>query len=191
MICLKSDVDSVQKCVSLLKKGKIVIIPTDTVYGFSGIVDSNSDTDSLIRKIKGREKYKPFIQLIASPEDIYKYTDDKIPPKLLNYWPGPLTIIVNKKNSSNGNQTETVAFRCPGDEWLRKIIKECESPIYSTSVNRSGQPILEKEEEIIEEFISDVDLIVKDGDRQNSLPSTIVKITENGFDVIRKGAVEI
>lgn len=192
MICLKSDIDSVQKCVSALKNGKIVIIPTDTVYGFSGIVDSTHDTDGLIRKIKGREKYKPFIQLIASPDDIYKYTDDVIPQNLLNYWPGPLTIIVNKKGESfNSECPETVAFRCPGDEWLRKIIKECDAPIYSTSVNRSGQPILETEDDILKEFNLDVDLIVKDGDRKNSLPSTIVKTTKNGFEVIRKGAVEL
>ena len=73
-----------------------MIIPTDTVYGFSGIVDSSEhfNTDAIIRKIKGREEYKPFIQLIAAPEDIVKYTDDVVPKKLLDCWPGPLTIIV-------------------------------------------------------------------------------------------------
>ena len=55
MICRKSDDDSIQKCISSLKNGGVVIIPTDTVYGFSGIVDGK--TDSIIRKIKGREEY--------------------------------------------------------------------------------------------------------------------------------------
>lgn len=200
MICHKSDDDSVQKCVSVLKNGGIVIIPTDTVYGFSGIVDSSAhfNTDAIIRKIKGREEYKPFIQLIASPEDIKNYTDDIIPQKLLDCWPGPLTIIVNtKKNTGAGAgtgsaaNTGTIALRCPGDEWLRKIISECGASIYSTSVNRSGQPVLDEENAIISEFEGEVELIVADGDRKNSVPSTIVRVENGEYKVIRQGFIKI
>ena len=200
MICRKSDDDSIQKCVSVLKNGGIVIIPTDTVYGFSGIVEKSPhyNTDSAIRKIKGREEYKPFIQLIAAPEDIKNYTDDDIPQKLLDCWPGPLTIIVNKKmDNDTGVSTEsaattgTVALRCPGDEWLRKIISECEASIYSTSVNRSGQPVLDEENAIISEFEGEVGLIVADGDRKSSVPSTIVRVENGNYTVIRQGAVEV
>ena len=200
MICRKSDDDSIQKCVSVLKNGGIVIIPTDTVYGFSGIVDSSAhfNTDAVIRKIKGREEYKPFIQLIGSPEDIKNYTDDDIPQKLLDCWPGPLTIIVNtKKNTGTGAgtgsaaNTGTIALRCPGDEWLRKIIGECGASIYSTSVNRSGQPVLDEENEIISEFESEVGLIVADGDRKNSIPSTIVRVENGSYKVIRQGFIKV
>lgn len=212
MICRKSDNDSIQKCISSLKKGGIVIIPTDTVYGFSGIVDGK--TDSIIRKIKGREEYKPFIQLISSPQEIYNYTDDVIPQKLLNYWPGPLTIIVNRKGQNgsgeyngerglngecelNGEQArkgpgfQTLALRCPGDEWLRKVIAGCGASIYSTSVNRSGQPVLDSEAEIISEFSEEVDLIVADGDRKSSVPSTIVKVEAGSCKIIRQGAIKL
>ena len=184
MICRKSDDDSIQKCISSLKKGGVVIIPTDTVYGFSGIVDGK--TDSIIRKIKGREEYKPFIQLISTPQEIFKYTDDVIPQKLLNFWPGPLTIIVNTKNKN-----ETVALRCPGDEWLRKVIAGCGASIYSTSVNRSGQPVLDTEAAIISEFADEVDLIVADGDRKSSVPSTIVKVETGSYKIIRQGAIKL
>lgn len=198
MICRKSDDDSIQKCISSLKNGGVVIIPTDTVYGFSGIVDEiacdekvddNSPlyhTDSIIRKIKGREEYKPFIQLISSPQEIYNYTDDVIPQKLLDCWPGPLTIIVNTKNKN-----ETVALRCPGDEWLRKVIAGCGAAIYSTSVNRSGQPVLDTEAVIISEFADEVDLIVADGDRKSSVPSTIVKVETGSYKIIRQGAIKL
>lgn len=182
MICRKSDDDSIQKCISSLKNGGVVIIPTDTVYGFSGIVDGK--TDSIIRKIKGREEYKPFIQLISTPQEIFKYTDDVIPQKLLDCWPGPLTIIVNMKTKN-----ETVALRCPGDEWLRKVIAGCGTSIYSTSVNRSGQPVLDTEAAIINEFADEVDLIVADGDRKSSVPSTIVKVDKEKYTIIRQGAV--
>lgn len=190
MICHKCDKDSIKKCVSILKQGKIVIIPTDTVYGFSGIVDKKLNSDDKIRSIKGRSEDKPFIQLISTPKEILKYSDEKIPEEILKYWPGPLTIIVKDKRLE-GKKTDTTAFRCPGDEWLRSVIKECDAPVYSTSVNRSGCPILDIEEDIVNEFSSEVDLIVLDGDRKNSLPSTIVKIQNEEIVVLRKGAIEL
>ncbi len=182
MTCLKSDKDSIQKCVSLLKQSKVLILPTDTVYGFSGIVDS---TDSLIRKIKGREETKPFIQLIASPEYLKNITDDKIPQKLLDFWPGPLTLVVKSRLDSS----KTIAVRCPGDLWLRKIIEEVGRPIYSTSVNRSGFPVLFSVSEIEKEFEDEVALVVDDGDKKESVPSTIVKVESGKIVVLRKGAV--
>ena len=180
-IVAKDSSDSVERTAKVLKSGGVVIIPTDTVYGFSGI----AGTDDRIRAIKGRSETKPMIQLIASPEELSKYTNDNVPQTLLSKWPGALTIIVND------NRCGTTAFRCPGDEWLRKVIAECGSPIYSTSVNRSGNPVLETEAEIIKEFTTEVDLIIKDGDKKGAKPSTIVSITDGTIKVLRQGEVKI
>ena len=84
MIIKKNDEKSLEIVVSALKNGEVVIIPTDTVYGFSGVVDENHFTDSKIRKIKGREENKPFIQLISSPSEVFNYTNDFIPQKLID-----------------------------------------------------------------------------------------------------------
>ena len=73
MKCLKSDENSCILCAEFLKQEKIVLIPTDTVYGFSGIVGK---TDEKIRKIKGRSETKPFIQLISKKEDLNLITDE-------------------------------------------------------------------------------------------------------------------
>ena len=201
MILKKSDKTSIEKTVATLKTGGIVIIPTDTVYGFSGIVDlkaagTNFETDTKIRAIKGRAESKPLIQLIAKPEDIRLYTDDEIPVELLSKWPGALTIIVHiKENSPLAAtaipQTRTVAFRCPGDAWLREIIARCEAPIFSTSVNRSGQPVLDTSAAISAEFSSEADLIIDDGDKKGALPSTLVTIENGQVRVLRQGSVEI
>ena len=188
-IIQKSDSDSIEKTASVLKEGGVVIIPTDTVYGFSGIVGNGSD--DRIRALKGRAETKPLIQLIACPEELKKYTDDVVPEKLLQKWPGALTIIVNTKPGVGGPGASTIAFRCPGDEWLRKVISLCGAPIYSTSVNRSGQPVLDTQTSIIEEFQPEVDLIVKDGDKKGALPSTLVSITDGKINVLRQGAVSI
>ncbi len=188
-IIQKSDEASAEKTAQVLALGGVVIIPTDTVYGFSGIVGNGSD--DRIRAIKGRAETKPLIQLIACPEDLKKYTDDIIPPELLQKWPGALTIIVKAKTAPGGSAVSTIAFRCPGDEWLRKVISMCKAPIYSTSVNRSGQPVLDTQASIIEEFQSEVDLIVKDGDKKGALPSTLVSITDGAVKILRQGSVEV
>lgn len=183
MICSKSDSDSVEKCAELLKKEEVLVLPTDTVYGFSGIIGK---TDEKIRKIKGRSETKPFIVLISEPKELSSITDDIIPEKLLSYWPGPLTLIVRKRNSD-----QTVAVRCPGDQWLRSVIKAAGSPVYSTSVNRSGSPVLTEISKIKAEFESEVSLIVDDGDSESSVPSTIVKIEDGRYSVVREGAVRL
>lgn len=196
MICKKDEKGAALVLESLMA-GKIVVIPTDTVYGFSGLVleediPFDKGTDAQIRAIKGRSETKPLIQLIGCPEDIKKYTDDDIPQTLLSKWPGALTIIVNtKKSHPLYKRYPTIAFRCPGDLWLRQIIIQAGAPIYSTSVNRSGCPVLETVPEIAAEFEEEVALIVDDGDKKGALPSTLVAM-ENGVPkVLRQGAVEI
>ncbi len=188
MIILRSDSDSVE-CVSrVLLEGSVVVLPTDTVYGFSGVVP---ESEVLIRKIKGRDETKPFIQLIAEPEDIYRYTDEVLPDQLLALWPGALTVIVplKKRLITGESEVTTIAFRCPGDGWLRQIIKAVGKPIYSTSVNRSGQPVLSSVLEIDKEFGGEVKLIVDGGSTENALPSTLVKFEKGKCIILRQGDV--
>ena len=193
MICRKCDEESIQIAVDYLRRGKVVVLPTDTVYGFSGIVDGRHysyHTNEKISEIKGRDEKKRLIQLIARPEDVKKYTRDVIPESLLEKWPGPLTIIVHTF-AKDGN-FETTAFRCPGDEWLRKVIAGCGAPIYSTSVNKSGSPVLDNIQQIKTEFGKTVELLVDDGDKKGGVPSTIVALDESGnVKVVRQGTISI
>ena len=201
MLIKKSDPASIDKTTEALRKGGVVIIPTDTVYGFSGIVDLKTgstafESDAKIRAIKGRAETKPLIQLIAKPEDLRLYTDDRIPDSLLAKWPGALTIIVHiKENSplaaSSIPESRTVAFRCPGDQWLRKIIEKTRAPIFSTSVNRSGQPVLDTIDAITKEFSDQTELIIDDGDKKGALPSTLVAIENGSIKILRQGSVKL
>ena len=101
-------------------------------------------------------------------------------------WPGPLTVIVHNKYDS-GN----TAYRCPHDPWLIEILKKVKHPVYSTSANRSGSPIIEKIDILEKEFSSEVDLIIDDGDRVGLLASTIVTIENGTVKVLRQGSVVI
>ena len=224
MTIKKADVYSAGQAADCLQSGGVLILPTDTVYGFSGIVELKgaataagggatspcsspaasgaaptpsslpTPTDEKIRRIKGREVNKPLIQLIANPSDIFLFTDVKIPESLLSKWPGPLTIIVPIKENSPyaiPENYKTVAFRCPGDKWLREVIEKAGAPIFSTSVNRSGQPVLDEMAKIRQEFGGEVDLIVDDGDKKGGIPSTLVSILDGEIKVLRQGSVEI
>lgn len=209
MKLLKSDRKSAETASRFLKEEKVVILPTDTVYGFSGIVGK---TAGKIREIKGRSDEKPFIVLIDSPGHLKEISDDEIPESLLKFWPGPLTVIVKDKK----DKSKTVAVRCPGDKWLREVISKTGEAIYSTSVNRSGKPVILKADEILSEFENEVSLVVLDGDSGKSLPSTIVLLeSENdaekkesasnladekqdsgnekprGFKVVREGVIKL
>ena len=170
-------------------KGGVCVIPTDTVYGFSGIVPWSKNK---IQTIKGRDEGKPFIQLIADPNEIYNYTSLSIPSRLFSLWPGALTLVVPVSKGDNAGST--IAFRCPGDAWLRKVVELVGSPIYSTSVNRSGQPVMYKLQSICDEFLGEVDLIV-DGDKiiaPDAKASTLVELTDDGqCKVLRQGSVTI
>ena len=164
-----------------LNQEHIVIIPTDTIYGFSGLIGKTADS---IARIKGREENKPFIALIAEPADIYRYTDIKIPEHILNLWPAPLTLIVPLKGHG------TQAFRCPADEWLRSVVAAAGDAVYSTSVNRSGTPPLTDINTICCEFEDSVSLIVDSGNLEG-LPSTLVDLTSGTPRILRQGAVVI
>ncbi len=182
MIIKKADPHSIEITVQYLREQKIVIVPTDTIYGFSGIVPGSAEA---IIRAKGRDEGKPFIQLIGEPADLFQYTEDTIKPGLVALWPGAVTIIV--KNKKEG----TTAFRCPGDEWLREVIRRLGCPVYSTSVNKAGKPALKTIGEICAEFASIIDLIIDAGDQESASASTIIDATGNEYKIIRQGDLTV
>ena len=177
----KKSPNSAASAAAELKQGNVIIIPTDTIYGFSGLIGKTAEA---IVRIKGRAEDKPFIALIADPADIYRYTDIQIPEHILSLWPAPLTLIVPLKGQG------TQAFRCPADEWLRSVVAAAGDAVYSTSVNRSGTPPLTDIKTICKEFEDSVALVVDDGNLKR-LPSTLVDLTSGPPRVLRQGSVVI
>ena len=155
---------SAEVSAKIISEGGIVILPCDTIYGFSGI---HPGSETKIRAIKGRGEDKPFIRLIRM-EDIVSLAANPVDDDLLALWPGPLTLITHAKNGG------TLGIRVPADPFVQKIMNLIKSPLISTSVNRSGKPAVEKINKIIEEFEADVNLIIVDGDREGASPSTIL-----------------
>ncbi len=172
--------DTLQQAASLLKSSQVIIAPCDTIYGFLGAVP---DTDQAIRDIKGRGETKPFLQLIRS-EWIDELTPTVIDDRLKQLWPGPLTLIVENFQGS------TTAFRVPQDDFLLELLSNVGRPLYSTSVNRSGEAPMHSLGDIIDAFADQVELIIDGGDIAGE-PSTILDITVTPWKVLRQGACRV
>lgn len=182
MILQIDDPRCFSESVKALQSKKIVILPTDTIYGFSGVVP---ETKHKILKIKKSFAEKKMIRLIAKPEDIYKYTDQIIPSPFFSLWPAALTLIVAGKSSS-----DKIAFRCPDNKWLRDLIEAVGVPIFSSSVNISGTENLKTIPEIAKLFERKVNHIVDSGELKG-LASTVVDLTLDQPMILRRGSVEI
>lgn len=174
--------NSFEEIIDSLVHNKVVIVPCDTIYGILG---RSPDTDSLIRDIKGRGESKPFLHLISSIIQFNKLSVIPFPKDLEQYWPGPLTVVTTVRTGG------TIAYRLPSDPFLQDIVSHMESPLYSTSVNISGEKHMWKIKEIIDEFEDKVALIVDDGDFEGREPSTVIDITSTPYKIIRQGALTL
>jgi L-threonylcarbamoyladenylate synthase len=174
--------DTVRITVEVLKKSGIVIFPCDTIYGISGIVPVTEDR---IREVKGRGESKPFIQLYLHAEEAARMAAHDIDKQLIRYWPGPLTLIIQNKKGGK------IGVRVPDDPFTRLILEGVNVPVFSTSVNKSGQPPVNNIRRIIDEFEKEVDIIIDGGDFTENKPSTIVDTTSIPYKLLRQGAVEV
>ena len=168
------------RLAEVLAGGGVAIMPCDTIYG---IVGPAPGSEARLRELKGRGE-KSFLQLIAGPEWLARFGSLRLPESLSAYWPGPLTLIFPVGQGS-------VALRVPADPRLRSLLERLDRPLYSTSVNRSGQPALWRVADILGEFEAAVDLVVDAGDLPGRLPSTIVDVSRRPFRILRQGALSI
>ncbi len=172
--------------------GKIICFPTDTVYGV-GALASDESAIKKIYKMKNRSDNKPLPILCSKVSQVeeYAYISKKARTLMEKYWPGALTIILNKKEGAFDNIAEaTLAFRMPDSSVSLKIIDHF-SLLATTSVNTSGEKELNSVSEIEEKFSSYIDYLVIDSATFSSVASTIVDATSDTLKVIRQGNIVI
>ena len=175
------DKNEIKKQAELIKEGKTVIFPTETVYGLG----ANALDENAVKKIyeaKGRPSDNPLIVHIYNKEEVYNLAKDineKAETIMEHFWPGPITIILNKKDivpykTSGG--LETVAIRMPSHSIAREIIKQAGVPIAAPSANISGRPSPTKADHVYEEMNGRVSGIVLGGDSNFGLESTVLDV---------------
>lgn len=173
-----------------LEKGKIILYPTDTVWGL-GCDATNFEAVSKIYQLKNREESKSLIVLVSSINMLKKYVSvsNKV-IKILKDQDKPTTIIYNnpKGFAKNSIATDnTIAIRIVQDEFCRKLIKKFGKPIVSTSANVSTKPTPKSFKEISKPILEGVDYIVNlHQNKINTKSSTILKVDGTDILVLRE-----
>ncbi len=181
------DISVVKQAVDILKKGGIVALPTETVYGL-GVISNNKDAVKRLFEVKKRPKDKPFTLCFPDRERATSFLSI-MPPfayRMMEvFWPGPLTIIFYSKDS------EKIGVRVPSNPIIQMILQELNIPVCLPSANISGQKDAVTAEEVADIFDDNIDLIVDGGSASFSKPSTVVDITYHPFKVLREGVIHI
>jgi len=178
--------------INAVKEGKIIGIPTETVYGIGVDPYSQSAVDKIF-ELKERSLDKPLSVLISSYEEISKLgVVSKIPDVVELYWPGPLTIIVETKakfaNGVGTNNPLTIGIRVPDNELAIELLKNT-GPLAVTSANISGNENILNHIDAENEFESKI-AIYLEGESVLGSGSTIVDFTKDEWEILREGPLK-
>ncbi len=175
-----------EACAQALREAGIVCYPTETFYAL-GIDPWNDLAREKLFALKVREAGK-VLPLIAADVPMVKrfcITAHRLFDVLSNrFWPGPLTLVLPDRSSS-----ATIAIRVSSHPVARQISQAFQSPIVSTSANRSGEPAVQDPQNFPQQFRDSVEIMINTGICQGGLPSTILSLTENDPKLLREGAI--
>ncbi len=176
------DEKQIERAAEIIKNGGLVAFPTETVYGL-GANALDAEASRKIYEAKGRPSDNPLIAHIASLETLDEIVEDvsDVAKKLIDkFWPGPMTLIFNKKEMVPDSTTgglKTLAVRFPSNEIAKALIEKSGVPIAAPSANTSGKPSPTKGEHVIEDLNGKVDMIIDGGEVGLGLESTIIDVT--------------
>ncbi len=187
----------IDRVVDVLRKGGIIIYPTDTVYGIGCDITNNKAVEKIARYKKIQVEKSNLSFICSDLSHISDYTrpiPNHIFKLIKRHLPGPFTFILNA--SSNvpkyfKGKKKTVGIRVPDSEIIREIVRQLGNPILSTSVHDEDEIIeYTTDPELINEKFSDwVDLVI-DGGYGGNIPSTVIDCTDEEPEVIREGKGE-
>lgn len=196
MQVIKQENLDIDQIVAELKNGATLVYPTETCYGL-GCDANNVEAIDKIFEIKNRQKNKSVLVLVPELAMVLPYIEwnptlQKLADK---YWPGPLTIVVNIKSGCNlakgvVNEDGTIAFRVTAHHLASEISKKLNSPLVSTSANVSTMESPYDIESVLEMFVNlevKPDFVIDAGALPHQSPSTIVRVQNGKFEVLRQG----
>ena len=184
--------EEVEKCISLLKEGKVILYPTDTVWGI-GCDATNEEALSRIYRIKQRNEKKSMIILLDAMQRLPMYVK-KIPLiawDLLAHVTRPTTFIYQTAYNLPDkliHEDGTIAIRIVQHEFCRRVIRGLGHPLISTSANIAGEPTPKTFDKISQEVISQVDYVVSQYHATSTdfKPSRLIKFMDDyNFTIIR------
>lgn len=198
MQIIKTDGNSIDKAVEILKRGGLVIYPTETLYGI-GADATNPKAIKKLTQYKERPFGKPYSIAVADQKMAEEYAEINSTAKNLykQFLPGPLTIISKGKGKvAPGVESEdgALGIRIPDYKLIRDIIKAFKKPITSTSANASYKKRPYKVSDILENISkkqeSLIDLIIDGGKLPKNDPSTVIDTTLDDMVTLRQGKIK-
>lgn len=195
--------DAVHRTVQALAEGKVVALPTETVYGLavSGLCP---DAVERLSQHKARNAERPLAIAVKSADDALDYVPNMSPlgrRLARRCWPGPLTIVypeigpdsivtqlpkpVQKRVSPDGS----LGIRVPAHSFFGQVLRFCRGPVVLTSANVSGQPEPATAAEVLAAFGQHLDMVVDDGPCRFGQPSTVVRIDGDHCTILRDGVI--
>lgn len=186
--------NEIEKAVRIINNGGLVAFPTETVYGL-GADACNREACLNIFKAKGRSKDNPLIVHVASLDQAHllaEFNDDAI--KLAEFWPGPLTLVLPKKEDSCvvgavTSNLKTIAIRIPSGKVALELINASGSPIAAPSANKSGQLSSTSHHHVEKNFGDDIFVLKSGKQTVYGLESTIVDLTVKVPIILRYGFI--
>ena len=194
-LCLSAaDPNTPATAAAIIRRGGLVAIPTETVYGL-GADGLNEEAVASIFAAKGRPQDNPLILHVAEPGEIEKFCHS-IPEAAYTlaekFWPGPLTMVLPARDIVPKRTTgglSTVAVRCPDNEITRAIIRLSGVPIAAPSANLSGKPSTTTAAHVLHDHDGKIDAIVDGGPCRVGVESTIVDLTDAHPRLLRPGGI--
>lgn len=189
------DLDVIEEGGEILRKGGLVAFPLETVYGL-GADAMRAEASSIIYATKGRSSDNPIVVHIADIEtldDIVSEIPESAKKLMQRFWPGPLTLIFNKKENVPYETTgglDTVAVRMPSHPVALALIKSSGLVIAAPMANTPWRPSPTKAEYVIDDLYGKIDMIIDGGTVGIiSLKSTIVDVTQSTPMLLRPGYI--
>ena len=186
----------IETAVELLRRGKLVAVPTETVYGLAGNGMDPCVIES-IYAVKGRPGVKPISLMVAGADAIEDLCIDvPVTARALaeKFWPGPLTIVL----LANSHVPEilraggkTVGLRCPNQEQTLQLLRELEFPLAVPSANPSGADSPKDAEDVFRYFNGQISAVIDGGPCKLGLESTVLDLSSAPYRVLRQGSLPV
>lgn len=192
---IRFTMEQIPEAVTMLRKGGLVAVPTETVYGLA-----TSALDGVAARLiydrKDRDYNKPLSVLVSGMEMVEQYCQN-IPQaayKLAEkYWPGPLTMVLEDNGTVPGAVTAdegTLGVRCPDHPITLSILRTLDEPLAAPSANPSGQPSPKTAAEVLAYFDGQIEGILDGGPCAVGVESTVLDLTGEEPKILREGGIE-
>jgi protein-tyrosine phosphatase len=190
-----------QRAAELLSAGKMVVLPTETVYGVAGLL-THSDARNALTQLRGQANAKPFTIHVARPEDALQYLGEVSAfarRAIRKFWPGPIGLVFDVPEATRIQVARnlglepadlydgsSITLRCPDNQVFADVVQRVNQPVALITAGPSAQRVTDLSEEIL----AQVESVFDAGPTRFSKPSTLLRIHADSCEIVRVGVYD-